>query len=139
MNKKNSVLDACALLALLNEEEGGDKVNELFKQAKAEKITLSMSVVNLIEVFYGLIRDEGLDRAVEILTQIDDSPLKIVDTISPTVYQRASRLKGTNKMSIADAIGIATAENLDAAFVTSDHHELNAVAAKEALNFYWFR
>jgi predicted nucleic acid-binding protein len=155
MNKGKFVLDACALLALLNKEKGGDKVNELFKQAKAGEITLYMSIVNLIEVFYGLIRDQGLDRAVEILKQIDNTPLKIVDTIPPPIYHEASRLKGANKMSLADAIGIATAESLNAAFVTSDHqegnlrlrfatarlrvHELDAVEKHESFSFFWFR
>jgi predicted nucleic acid-binding protein len=139
MNEENYVLDACALLALFNKEEGGDKVNKLFKQAKSGEITLYMSVVNLIEVFYGIIRDEGLEKATEIQKKIDASPLEIVDTITPQIYHRASLLKGTNKMSIADAIGIATAESLDAAFVTSDHHELDAVEAKEAIDFCWIR
>jgi predicted nucleic acid-binding protein len=139
MNEKNYALDACALLALFNKEEGGDKVNQLFKQAKSGEITLYMSVVNLIEFFYGIIRDEGLDKATEIQKKIDASPLKIIDTITPQIYHRASRLKGTNKMSLADAIGIATAESLDAVFVTSDHHELKAVEQHEGFNFCWIR
>jgi predicted nucleic acid-binding protein len=74
------------------------------------------------------------------LALLGDFPITVVRTISDDVYNEAARIKAIYKrVSIADAIGIATAESLDAAFVTSDHHELDAVDAKEAIDFYWFR
>jgi PIN domain nuclease of toxin-antitoxin system len=53
------ILDACALIALLNEEEGQDIVDDLFRQAAAGTASLSMSVINLIEFLYNYYRDEG--------------------------------------------------------------------------------
>jgi uncharacterized protein with PIN domain len=44
-------------------------------------------------------------------------------------------LKGEND---ADAVGVATAIECGGVFVTADHHELETVANKETLNFFWF-
>jgi predicted nucleic acid-binding protein len=136
----NYVLDACTLIALLKREAGWDVVDALFKRARAGGITLYMNIINLLEVVYGFRRDKGAAYAVEVLENVHASSIRIIDTVSPPVFDEAARLKAIYKrMSVADAVGIATAENLDAAFVTSDHHELDIVEAKEAINFYWFR
>jgi PIN domain nuclease of toxin-antitoxin system len=132
-------LDASALLALLKEEEGYQAVNELFRRAHHGEITLSMSIVNLIEVFYLFIRERGMAIAVETLEQIYASSIEIIDTISRPVLNEASRLKGTYKMALGDAIGLATARSLDAPFVTADYNELGEVEQKEAVSLLWIR
>ncbi|GHU67555.1 hypothetical protein FACS189447_09820 [Spirochaetia bacterium] len=60
------VLDACALIALLDDEEGKDKVDELFTRAKTGEIVLCISIINMLEVYYGFIRDDGLECADKI-------------------------------------------------------------------------
>jgi PIN domain nuclease of toxin-antitoxin system len=40
------ILDACALIALINKEPGGDKVKDLLEQASAGEITVAMSTVD---------------------------------------------------------------------------------------------
>jgi PIN domain nuclease of toxin-antitoxin system len=72
------VFDACALIALLKGEEGKDKINALFQQAYTGEITLAMSTVNLLEVYYGFIRDEGLDEAARLLAPVYNTPLTII-------------------------------------------------------------
>jgi predicted nucleic acid-binding protein len=62
-----------------------------------------------------------------------------VSDVSDTVFQQSARLKASYKCSLADAIGLATALDLSGVFVTADHHELEVIASKETLNFFWFR
>jgi predicted nucleic acid-binding protein len=134
------VLDACALLALLKREVGADIVDALFQRALIGEDILFMSIVNLLEVFYGLIGDVGIERATAMMAPLDDTPLTIIDKISPPVYQRAARLKGTyRRVSLADCVGLATAADFSATFVTSDHHEIKAIEQREALSILWFR
>lgn len=134
------VLDACALIAALNAEEGGNSIKALFGDADEGKITLVMSIINLLETYYGYVRDEGRPMAIEIMKPVYTSPLKIIGSISQRVYDEAARLKGTyRRISLADAVGIATAAELSAHFVTSDHHELEIVAEQEPVPFLWFR
>jgi predicted nucleic acid-binding protein len=134
------ILDACALITLINREEGCEKVNELFVRAYYGELELYISVVNMIEVFYEYIRSDGLEKASEILAPTSKTGLKIIDTIPQTVYQEAARLKAIYKrISIADVIGLAAAKDLGAAFVTSDHHEMDIIERTENIKFMWVR
>jgi predicted nucleic acid-binding protein len=139
------VLDACALIALLNEEDGKDKIDDLFNQAKAGKITLCISIINMLEVYYGFINADGLGRANEILAPIDETPLRIIDTVSQPVYREAARFKSMYKdsksqsaLSLADAIGLATAINHSGVFVTSDGG-FKAPETEDHAPVFWFR
>ena len=133
------ILDACALFALFDGEEGEDKIDALFQQAHSGTVKLAMSIINLLEVYYGYFREKGRDGAIAVLQPIYDVPLTIINTISPRVYEEAARLKAAYKCSLADAVGVATAIDLSGIFVTADHHELDTVARGEAVRFLWFR
>jgi len=135
------ILDACAMVALINREDGAETVDKLFHQAVNGEINLYMSIINLLEVNYGFIGDIGISKTQEILKAIDETPLLVINTISQQAYNEAARIKGTHrKLSLADSVGIATAAELDGFFVTSDHHELDIIASKEpSLKFFWFR
>jgi PIN domain nuclease of toxin-antitoxin system len=135
------VLDACAMVALINGEEGAETVDSLFKQAVKGEIKLYISIINLLEVYYGFIGNIGIVKTQEIMNVIDETPLVVISTISQQTYHEAARIKGAHhKLFLADSVGIATAAELSGQFVTSDHHELDAIANKEAsLKFFWFR
>jgi len=135
------VLDACAMVAVINRENGAETVDKLFHQAVKGEVKLYISIINLLEVNYGFIGDIGIAKTQEILKAIDETPLVVINTISEQAYNEAARIKGTHRrLSLADAVGIATAAELDGIFVTCDHHELNVIAGKEAsLKFLWFR
>jgi PIN domain nuclease of toxin-antitoxin system len=63
----NYVLDACALLvAVLKGENGAEDVDSLFQQAAQGEAALCMSIINLLEVYYGFIGDIGLTETVDI-------------------------------------------------------------------------
>jgi uncharacterized protein len=133
------IIDACALLAFLNDEEGADKIEDLFNQSVANDITVSMSIINLLEVYYGELRDKGADIAQIVLDIVQHYSIKIIDAISEQIFREAARLKAAYKMSIADCIGLATAIELSGQFVSSDHSELEAVAENESSLIFWFR
>ena len=132
------VLDACALLAFLNDEDGADTIEEFLEQS-ATGNSVSMSIINLLEVYYGELRDKGADIAQIVLDMVKHHSVKIVNTVSGQVFQEAARLKAVHRMSLADCIGIATAIELSGQFVSSDHHELDAAAKKEPIPILWFR
>jgi len=131
------VLDACALLSYLNDEPGSDIVEHLLKAAVDGENVIHMNIVNLIEVHYANIRGLGSEQAAAILEDILAFPIHVVSDVSYKVFQQASRLKASYKCSLADAIGLATAMELSGQFVTSDHHELEAVAENEPVSFIW--
>jgi len=133
------ILDACALIAFLNDEEGAEKIENILNQSVTNDVSVSMSIVNLLEVYYGELRDKGNDIAQIVLDMVQYYSIKIVNTISEQVFMEASRLKAGYKISLADCIGLATTLELSGQFVTSDHHELEVVEEKEEFPIFWFR
>ena len=132
------ILDACALIAVFKGEPGRSVIDDLITRAETGEISLSVSIVNLIEMHYGNICEFGLDRALEILEIIKATQIEIIDVISDSIFHEASRLKSAYSISLADAIGLATAINLSGMFVTSDG-ELVEPVTKEQAPVFWFR
>ena len=131
--------DACALLAFLNDEEGADKIEDLLNKSVANDISVSMSIVNLLEVYYGELRDKGEEISKIVLDMVRHYSIKVVNTVSEQAFHEAARLKAKYKMSLADCIGLATAKELSGQFVTSDYKEIEAVAESEPSAIFWFR
>lgn len=130
------VLDACSLIAFLNDEEGADKVEDLLRKAKEEKVKLYMNKLNILEIYYGVYHDDGEEAADETLSKILELPIVIVDDLSDVVLKESGRLKASYSISLADSIAVAEAKARDAELVTSDHHEFEE---KGEAKFYWIR
>jgi len=137
---QNYILDACALLALFNDEKGADIIENLLEQARNDEITLTMNAANLIEVYYDQIRKTGEERAKTNIQDVYDSfPISIIETLNPAIVREASRLKAVGKMSFADTILVATAIDTGATIVTCDHVELEPVEKQGIVPFLWIR
>jgi predicted nucleic acid-binding protein len=134
----NYVLDACALLAYLKQEPEAVKVKELLDKADTEpgETVLYISIINLVEVYYGFIQEKGMDEADRLMQQVDALPFNTIDTITDTVYRAASRFKALYSVSLADSFACATAKSLAATLVTKDS-EIKAVEQGENLSVLW--
>jgi predicted nucleic acid-binding protein len=132
-------MDACALIAFLADEEGADKVERILDDAKRGACKIFMNKINLLEVYYGIYREEGIEKAEEVLKSIQDLPLKIVSSLKSKIFKKAGRLKATYKISLADSIALAEASAKKARLITADHHEFDEVEKKEEINFCWIR
>jgi predicted nucleic acid-binding protein len=134
------LFDACAIIALLNDEEGADLVSNILDRAERNEIALGMNAANMIEVYYDRIRVIGSDRADAIIREIYNSfPLSVIETLDPAIVREAARLKAAGKMSFADTILVATARCTRATIVTCDHVELEPVERQESIPFLWIR
>ena len=140
MPKQNYLLDACAVLAYLDDEKGADAVSELFEKARHKEITISMNAANLIEVYYDRIRKVGTSEADTTIRDIYDTfPVSIIETLTPAIVHEAAYFKSTGKMSFADSIFAATAKCTGATAVTCDHVELKPVEQQGQIPFLWIR
>jgi len=137
---QNYLLDACALLAFFDGEEGAIVVRGLLDQARNNEITLTMNAANLIEVYYDRIRVIGTEQADKIIQDIYDTfPISIIETLSPAIVREAALFKAAGKMSFADTILVATAVCHGAAIVTCDHIELEPIDKQGIVPFLWIR
>jgi predicted nucleic acid-binding protein len=137
---QNYILDACALIALFDDEKGADIVEDLFDQARNSQITLTMNAANLIEVYYDRIRKVGAEQADATIKKIYDTfPVTIIETINPDIVREAAWFKAEGKMSFADTILVATAVCIGATVVTCDHAEFDPVEKQGIVPFLWIR
>jgi len=132
------VLDACALVALLKNENGADVVAAAYKEAKDGKAKIMMNRVNLLEVFYGYYRDDGKEYAEKIMDGVAQSIVSISE-FDKEIFAEAGRLKASYKISLADSIALAQAMVLGADLLTADHHEFDVIDGKEPIRFQWLR
>jgi predicted nucleic acid-binding protein len=133
----NYVLDACALLTFLNDENGVEIMEEIFQKAEDSQIAVYVNIINLLEVYYDRLRTSKNDKIEEFFEFIRAAPITVINSISDFIYHEAARLKAFNTISIADAIGLATAKELFAQFVSSDHSELEIIEQQESISFLW--
>jgi predicted nucleic acid-binding protein len=131
------VLDACAILALIKKEKGWHNVDRLLQECVKGEIRLYLNSVNLLEVYYDRLY-VSRDEAEEAYELIYNSNIQVIDDIT-LILREAARYKTTYNLSLADAIGLATAVCLDATFVTCDHHELEVIEQKESIPLLWIR
>jgi predicted nucleic acid-binding protein len=123
--KTTLVLDACAMIAFLNDEPGADVVEELLVKARQNDIELIINAINALEIYYDVYRTDGAGMADKTLEKIRNLPIKIVHAISEEVFREAGKLKATCKISLADAVALAEANVRHTQIVTADHHEFD--------------
>ena len=141
MSQSRYVLDACALLSLLQDEEGAEKVSDLFNAALVGEAFIAMHKLNLLEVYYDVYRSAGKVMADNIIMELKSKPILIISEISDAIFAEAGRIKASyKKVSFADAFALAVALVSGSMLVTSDHHEMDAIEQSEKnIGFYWIR
>ena len=133
------VLDACAVIALLQDELGADIVADALNSANEGQAEILMHKANFLEVYYDLYRVLGKDKANEIKDKILERPIKFIDEITDDIFNEAGRLKATYKISFADSFALAQAIISGGELLTSDHHEFNVIEKSENIKIRWIR
>ncbi|MCX5749374.1 MAG: type II toxin-antitoxin system VapC family toxin [Candidatus Saganbacteria bacterium] len=113
------ILDAHALMAFLEKEEGSEKVGDIFVDAMEKDSDLLMTTVNWGEVYYIVFREFGKDKADEIARIINTFPIKTVD-VDLQISRQAAVFKAGNKLSYADCFAAALAKLTKGEVVTGD-------------------
>lgn len=117
---KEYVLDANAILRYVEDENaaGGDKVRRLFEEAERNEARLLMSVVNLGEVLYILMKRAGEEVAFKYLRILQQSVSLVRADVEPAT--EAAILKHHYKLGYADSYAAALALERKATLVSAD-------------------
>ena len=137
--KSSYVLDACALIAALTNEEGAGIVKDIFEKAADSEANVYMNKLNLLEVYYTIRRQYGAIAADHLLNEIEKSPVIIKANLADDVFKEAGKPKATYKISLADSIALAEASVSGGTLGTSDHHEFDVIENSENIEFLWIR
>lgn len=131
------VFDACAVIALLDQEPGSEVVEALLEEGSNRCV---IHVLNVCEIYYHVYRRADKDRAGNLESILRGLGLELEDSLAETLWQGAGRLKAEwRRVSLVDCFALALAIREKATLVTSDHHELDPVAQADVCPFRFIR
>lgn len=117
--KGSYLLDTSALLALRDDAEGADLVEEILRKAELGTYDVFVSFITFTEIFHRVWVDEGERAAKKIFLELQTLPLTRVD-VDEDLIRAAARIRATTGLSMADAWILATAERHAATLVHKD-------------------
>lgn len=121
------LLDTSALLALSGDEPGADAVEALLIKGRRGEALLYISCVSVMESGYKAFQARGEDGLVRLLAYLQQLPIARVD-VNDELIALAARMKGSYRLSLADAWIAATAKQLGATLVHKDPEFKQATA-----------
>lgn len=131
------VFDACALVAFAYDEEGADLLETYLA---SDENTCFVHSLNFCEFYYQAYRRSSKNDAARMVEEFLETGLILRNDMDIEFWQDAGELKASHKkVSLADCCAIALAKRLDAELVTSDHHELDALADLGVCKITFFR
>jgi len=131
------VFDACAIIALLDDEPGGE-VAETILAGEGHRCLVHL--LNACEVYYHIFRRVDQKRADQLRGVLESYGFELEAALVPALWQEASRLKAEwRRVSLVDCFALALAIQEKATLVTSDHHELDPIAEAGLCPFRFIR
>lgn len=132
MSKSRYLLDTSAVLTLLEDEEGAERVEKLLRQ---EQILLPFLV--LLETYYITLQKQSeavADRRYALLKQL---PVTILWNMDEPTMLTAARFKAHHHISLADSLFAAFALSQEAILVHKDpeFEALATLVQQEALPY----
>ena len=132
---KAIVLDSWSVLAYLEDESAGETVAGIIADAHESGIGLSMSLVNVGEVWYIVARETSEKEADICVDELRHLGIAFV-AIDWKLARQAALFKSKHKMSFADCFAAALAKEQNAEVVTGDK-EFKCVEKEVKIN--WLR
>ncbi len=120
------ILDACAMIAYLNGEPGANVVEAAMIDPAHQCFA---HAINLCEVFYQFYRAGGDATAASAISDLSSMSVIERNDFDEAFWKDAGRLKASRKVSLADCFAITLTNRVGGTLLTSDHHELDPVAA----------
>ncbi len=120
------VMDACAMLALLRKEPGEHVVANALADPNADCYAHAM---NLCEVYYIFHRDSGEASAETAISDLKGLGIIEGNDLDSAFWKDVGKLKAQHRASLADFCAITLTNRVGGTLLTSDHHELDVIAA----------
>lgn len=113
------MLDASAILVLLEDGHGAGRIIQLVKEARRSSTPLLMSILNWGEVFYQSWQRRGEESAKTTMVDLARLPIELVP-VDQDLVRKAAEFKVVNKIPYVDCMAAALSALREATLVTSD-------------------
>lgn len=115
MSADRFVMDTSALMSLIEDEEGAERVEQVLRE---EEVCLPWLV--LLEAAYITRQEQGEDEANRRYALIKQLPVTILWQVDEPILLTAARFKASFHLSLADAIIAACAYSQEATLIHKD-------------------
>jgi len=123
------VLDACAIIAFLRREKGGEGVRDLLLDNNNH---FYCHALNCCEVFYDFLRLSNQMDADEVVALLPTLGIKIREDMDEDLWKFAGQIKAEIKrIALADCFAVALTHRLGATLLTSDHAEFDQISKRD--------
>ena len=133
---KRFVLDSYALIGYLENEPFSERIERLLNQARKGDCRLYLHAIQLGEVYYITLREQGQNSADLAYSRIKAFPLTFVDHIDENLLITACTLKANYPISYADSFAAALAK-IHECFLLSGDPEFKALEKEEIIQVEW--
>lgn len=120
------VLDASAIIAWLRNEPGADVVDTAIRDVASQCLA---HAINLCEVYYDAHRNAGEVHAEAVITDLAAVGVIERNDFDQTFWKDVGKLKAGGGISLADCIAVMLTNRVGGTLLTSDHGEMDSVAA----------
>lgn len=130
------VLDACAVIAYLGNEPGADVVEQALLDPASRCLIHS---INLCEVFYHFHRAGDEQAATDAVKDVRHLGIAERSDFDEEFWMESGRLKAQGRISLADCFAITLTNRTGGTLLTSDHHEMDKIAAAGTCSITFIR
>jgi predicted nucleic acid-binding protein len=109
------VLDSSALLTLIEDEPGADRVEQLLR-----KHAVLLPFVVLLEIFYISLQEQSEEKANARYAMLKALDVTFLNEVTEPVLLRAAQMKAYTRVSLADSLIAAFAAEKGAVLVHKD-------------------
>ena len=113
------VLDSWPVLAVLANQQGAAKAEQVLGSALREKRRVVISVVNAGEIWYAIVRRKSRDAAEGALERLYTMRVELVP-VDWTIARQAAEYKARGGISYADCFAAALAKCVGGEILTGD-------------------
>jgi len=112
---KRYLMDTSALLTLIEDEPGADRVKEIFRRGQ-----VILPWVALMEVYYMTLQEQGQQEAETRFAMLRHSSAVIIWNMDEATIIRAGKIKAANKVPFADSVISSLAIQTESILVHKD-------------------
>jgi len=118
--KEQFILDACAMLAYLNNENGAGVIGEILERGIRDEVKIFITAMDLADIFYIVLKKEGHDKALKTILLIKNLPVECVGLDEP-LLMLAGEIRVQFPLTLGDALVAALAKTRKAKVITGDN------------------
>ena len=118
--KEKFIIEACAMLAYLNNEDGSTIIEEILQRGQRQEAEIFITAMDLAEICHIIRNEEGKERALKVMVLVKTLPVQLV-VLDESLIMTVGEIRMKYPLTLGDALVAAVAKSRGAKIITGDH------------------